>query len=117
MKFPSGALASCVTTYGFSMPGYYRVYGAKGWLEVKSFGYSGLHLRASYKNDAAPSDAPAITLDEPNKEQDPKQFERQVEHFSDCILHDRVPGTPGEEGLRDMLHMLAIYKAAGIVTL
>ena len=117
MKFPSGALASCVTTYGSNMPGFYRVHGSKGWLEMQGFGYSGLRLRASYKNDAAPADAPAITLDEPNKEPDPKQFERQVDHFSDCILNDRVPQTPGEEGLRDMQHMQAIYKAAGMVAL
>jgi predicted dehydrogenase len=116
MKFPSGALASWVTTYGSNAPGYYRVHGSKGWLEMQGFGYWGLRLRANDKSDAA-ADAPAITLDEPNKEQDPKQFEHQVEHFSDCILNDRVPGTPGEEGLRNMRHMQAIYKAAGMVTL
>ncbi len=114
MKFPSGALASCVTTYGSNMPGFYRVHGSKGWLEVQNFGYDGLRLRANYRGEA---DAHSTTLDEPNKEQDPKQFERQVEHFSDCILNDRVPGTPGEEGLRDMQYMKAIYKAAGMSTL
>jgi predicted dehydrogenase len=33
MKFSSGVLASCCTTYGANMPGFYRVYGSKGWLE------------------------------------------------------------------------------------
>src|SRR6201985_919612 len=39
MKFPSGVLASCCTTYGASMPGYYKVYGSLGRLEVGTFGY------------------------------------------------------------------------------
>ena len=36
MKFPSGILASCNTTYGANMEGCYRVHGSKGWLEVDS---------------------------------------------------------------------------------
>src|SRR5579863_9223105 len=34
MKFPSGIVASCTTTYGANMAGYFRVYGSKGWLQV-----------------------------------------------------------------------------------
>src|SRR5580704_3499613 len=45
MKFPSGILTSCVTTYGASMDGYYRVYGSKGVLNVQNaFPYQGQHL-------------------------------------------------------------------------
>jgi predicted dehydrogenase len=119
MKFPSGALASCATTYGASMPGFYRVYGTKGWLEVGGFGYSGLHLRASFQDDNpdAPADAPPIVLDEVNPEPDPKQFVREADHFTECILTGRPPKTPGEEGLRDMRYMQQIYRAAGVVTL
>jgi predicted dehydrogenase len=112
MKFPSGAMASCNTTYGASMPGFYRVYGSKGWLEVDGFSYQNLRLRANYKS--ADPNAPAITLDELNPERDPKQFVRQADHFSECILEDRVPKTPGEEGLRDMSYMQQIYRAAGV---
>jgi len=42
-----------------------------------------------------------------------KQFVREADHFSDCILHDKQPGTPGEEGLLDMKYIAAIYRAAG----
>lgn len=111
MKFPSGAVASCITTYGASMPGYYKVFGTKGSLEVDSFGYQGLHLTASYKNDR---NAPTTTIDEKNPEPDPKQFARQIDHFSRCILENRTPDTAGEEGLKDMQHIQSIYKAAGI---
>jgi predicted dehydrogenase len=49
MKFPSGIVASCNTTYGANMEGFYRVHGSKGWLEVDSaFVYEGLRLHADY---------------------------------------------------------------------
>jgi predicted dehydrogenase len=115
MKFPSGAMASCNTTYGAGMPGFYRVYGSKGWLEVDVFSYQNLHLRATYKS--AEPNAPPITLDELNPEKDPMQFTRQADHFTECILQNRVPKTPGEEGLRDMRYMQQIYRAAGVTAL
>jgi predicted dehydrogenase len=111
MKFPSGTVASCTTTYGASMPGYYKVFGSKGWLEVDEFGYQGLHLTANYRSDR---NTPPTKIDEKNPEPDPKQFVRQIDHFSRCILENRTPDTPGEEGLKDMQHIQSIYKAAGI---
>ncbi len=112
-QFPSGALASCSTTYGASMPGFYRVYGSKGWLEVGSFGYEGLRLQAEFREKGAPP----IKLDELNTERDPKQFTREADHFTECILQNRTPDTPGEEGLRDMQYMKEIYRAAGVTNL
>ena len=114
-QFPSGVLASCVTTYGASMPGMYRVYGSKGWLQVGSFGYEGLRLEAEYRSDV--KGAAAIKLDELNTERDPKQFTREADHFTECILQNKTPGTPGEEGLRDMRYMKEIYRAAGVMNL
>jgi predicted dehydrogenase len=112
-KFPSGVLASCCTTYGANMRSYYRVYGSKGWLEVGSFGYEGLRLQASYGERGTP---PTV-LDEQNTERDPKQFTRETDHFTECILQNKTPKTSGEEGLRDMECMQRIYKAAGVVAL
>ncbi|MEO6911886.1 MAG: Gfo/Idh/MocA family oxidoreductase [Edaphobacter sp.] len=115
MKFPSGILANCSTTYGASMRGYYRVYGSRGWLEVGSFGYQGLRLQANYTSGKRGS--PATVLDELNQERDPMQFTRETDHFTECILQNKTPKTPGEGGLRDMQGMQRIYKAAGIVAL
>jgi predicted dehydrogenase len=112
MRFPSGILASCVTTYGASMQSYYKVFGTKGWMEVGSFGYQGIRLQASYT--AGGRGTPTANVDETNPELDPKQFERQADHFTECILENKTPKTPGEEGLRDMQHIQSIYKAAGI---
>ena len=50
MKFPSGAMASCNTSYGARHAGLsISVYGSKGWLEVNVFSYEDLHLRANYQ--------------------------------------------------------------------
>ena len=53
MRFPSGIVASCNTTYGASMDGYYRVHGSKGVINVENaFPYQGQHLTASLKGGA-----------------------------------------------------------------
>ncbi len=112
MKFPSGILASCNTTYGANMDGFYRVHGAKGWLELSpAFSYEGLHLKAEYGGGKG---APPTYLDEPNPDRDPIQFQREADHFSQCIVQNRTPRTPGEEGLRDMQCIQTIYRSCGL---
>jgi predicted dehydrogenase len=106
MKFPSGIVASCNTTYGANMTGYYRVYGSRGWLDANpAFYYDGLRLRAEF---------PGTQLDELNPARDPSHFVLQAEHFSHCIQNGLEPKTPGEEGLRDMRYITEIYRSAGI---
>ena len=106
MKFHSGIVASCNTTYGAPMEGYYRVHGAKGWLEVdQAFVYEGLRLRADFSG---------TQLDEPNPARDPSQFQAEAEHFSHCVQNNLEPQSPGEEGLRDMKLITEIYRSAGI---
>jgi len=34
MKFPSGIVAACNTTYGASMNGFFHVHGSKGWINA-----------------------------------------------------------------------------------
>jgi predicted dehydrogenase len=111
MSFPSGAVASCSTTYGANMGSYYKVFGSKGSLEVVPFNYEGLHLQARYRTGQG---GPFTTIDETNPERDPMHFVRQVDHFSSCIVENRTPDTPGEEGLKDMQHIQSIYNAAGL---
>jgi predicted dehydrogenase len=105
MRFPSGIVASCNTTYGAQMSGYFKVHGSKGWIEASpAFDYEGLHLRAKEGQ---------TFLDEPNAARDPSQFQAEAEHFSHCVQNGVEPKTPGEEGLRDMRSIAEIYSAAG----
>jgi predicted dehydrogenase len=106
MRFPSGIVASCATTYGANMAGYFKVYGSKGWLQVdQAFVYEGLHLHAQLGHD---------TLDEPNPARDPSQFQAEAEHFSHCVQNNLQPQSPGEEGLKDLGYIADIYRSAGI---
>jgi predicted dehydrogenase len=102
MTFPSGALASCNSTYGANMSGFYRVHGSKGVLNVdNAFVYEGLHLRAEI-NGSEP-----IVMDSPSP--DPAHFLAEAEHFAECIQQDKPNRASGEEGLRDMELIKRIY--------
>jgi len=106
MRFPSGILASCNTTYGSDLTGYFRVHGSKGMVEAQpAFNYDGNSLRADFDGK---------TIDEPNPAKDPYQFTPQAEHFSHCVQNNLEPKTPGEEGLRDIKYIAEIYRSAGI---
>jgi len=106
MRFPSGIVASCTTTYGANMPGYFHVYGSKGWLRVdNAFVYEGLHLTAEYGG---------TKIDELNPARDPSHFVAEAGHFSHCVQNNLQPQSPGEEGLKDMGYITQIYKSAGI---
>jgi predicted dehydrogenase len=105
-KFPSGALSTGSSTYGAQMPGYFKVFGSKGTMAMEpGFNYDGMRLRVN---------APGVNIDEANPEKDPTQFTREADHFSECVLEDKRPRSPGEEGLRDMKYIFEIYGAAGV---
>ena len=106
MRFPSGVVASCNTTYGASMEGFVRVHGTKGVLHMEpAFAYEGIHLKADLKGQAA--------INEPASYKDPAQFAREADYFAECVFGDKEPKSNGEEGLRDMRYMTEIYKSAG----
>ena len=102
MEFPSGIVASCNSTYGGSMPGYFRVHGSKGVLHVENaFSYDGLELRADVYGE------PSIVMSSP--ERDPSHFVAEADHFAECIQQNKQSSAPGEEGLRDMELITQIY--------
>src|SRR5271156_7139611 len=71
MKFPSGAVASCSTTYGGSMEGFYKVHGSRGSLYGEpAFSYQGLRLTGQFAN---PGGGKPVMLDEANPSKDPSQ--------------------------------------------
>jgi len=106
MSFPSGALASCTCTYGNLMLGYFRVRGSRGTIMMEpAFNYDKLHLSANFEGGQTVDFAP----DDP----DPMQFQREADHMADCIMQNKEPRTPGQEGLRDMDLIARIYRSCG----
>jgi predicted dehydrogenase len=99
MKFPSGIIASCTSTYGFNGLSHYKAYADKGWFELApAYGYGGIQGKRS--------DDQVINLDSGD------QFATEMDNFAECILKNQPTTVPGEEGLRDVKIMMAIYEAA-----
>ena len=106
MRFPSGVMASCLTSYGSNFIGNLaRVVGSKGTLEISpAYSYTGLHV-VGESETAGNTD---ITIPDPN----PRQFAREADHLAECIFENKQPKTPGEEGLRDLKIITAIYQSS-----
>lgn len=109
MKFPSGIIGSCASSYGASGPALMRINCEKGYLELGNcFTYDGIHLKGQIGSGST-----ARQIEDNGTGKRPFQFTLEADHFSDCIRNNREADTPGEEGLKDMLAMEAIYKSAG----
>jgi predicted dehydrogenase len=54
----------------------------------------------------------APPIDDLSADKDPSQFLREADHFAECIRQNKEPKTPGEEGLKDMKLMMALYRSA-----
>jgi predicted dehydrogenase len=102
LRFPSGALASCASSYSTGL-NHFRANCSKGWAEVDpGLSYGGVKFR--YNDRSGPTKEPEL----------PKidQFATEMDAFAECVMNDKEPRTPGEEGLKDLLVMEAIYEAA-----
>ena len=99
MKFPGGVVAHCDTTCGFDGLNRFTGYARDGWFRLEpAFSYHGLRGRRS--------DRMEINLP------DIDQFAAEMDDFAQCILDNQPTKVPGEEGLRDVKIMMAIYEAA-----
>ena len=105
MKFPSNTIASSGSSYGYFAPAFLSIDGTRGnlWVEP-AFGYNGLQFHGTTIHGPVHEVSPNHL---------PYQFTAEADHFADCIRHNLEQDTPGEEGLKDMLAMEAIYRAAG----
>jgi predicted dehydrogenase len=105
MKFPSGAIGTAGSSYGMNGPCTLTIDGTIGYLQVQpAFFYSGLKFTGVTKSGPVSEASPGVGV---------YQFVYEADHFADCIRNNKEPNTPGEEGLKDMVAMEAIYKAAG----
>jgi predicted dehydrogenase len=95
-------LGNFSTSYGYSPQGRIRFIADQGWFELEpSMNYTGLRMRGHRDNRTE-----EISL--PQRD----HFALEMDHFADCVMSNKTPQTPGEEGLRDMKIMLAIYESA-----
>jgi predicted dehydrogenase len=102
MKFPSGILSTCSTSYTYANQNRYRVVGTEGWFEAEP---------GTAYNDNRMYVSRGWQVQERKIEQ-VNQFAAEMDHFAECILQNKQPLTPGEEGLADLRVIDAIYESA-----
>jgi predicted dehydrogenase len=101
LTFPSGAIATCDCSFGIAVSRRLRVEGSKGLLDLDpAFAYTGLKLKVHKDGQVRDYELGSVN-----------HFAAEMEHFSDCVLNDKAPRTPGEEGLADMVVIAAIEEA------
>jgi glucose-fructose oxidoreductase len=101
LRFPSGILANCGSSYGGGV-NRHRVIKPRGAAELEpASSYTGLRMRV-FRGGA---------IEERNLPQR-DHFASEMDHFAECILKNTEPLTPGEEGLKDLKVITAIYEAA-----
>ena len=107
LGFPSGTVVNAATSYSVHEARRYRCLADKGgWFGLDpAFAYNGLQIELSEVRDGKTwKDHPEV----PEK----KQFALEMDHMADCIMNNKQPYTPGEEGLQDQKLMEAIYQSA-----
>ena len=106
LKFPSGVIANCASSYSAHEHRNIRIFGASGSAEIENaFAYSGQKLRTMHL-DGKIETMSELSLPQKN------QFSLEIDHMAKCVRADIQPRTPGEEGLQDQIIMAAIYDAA-----
>jgi predicted dehydrogenase len=101
LRFPSGVLANCTSDYSSAYRSHFRAIAVKGFFELDpAMSYTGQRMHISRNGEW---EEPSI--------QPKDHFAAEMDHMSQCVMEDKTPLTPGEEGLRDLKIMTAIYEA------
>ena len=102
LRFPSGVIANCSSSYSYFHQSHYRVMGTEARLEMDpATWYSGNRMWIERGNKIE-----QIELQEAD------HFALEMDHMSDSVMQNKEPLTPGEEGLRDLTIIEAVYEAA-----
>jgi predicted dehydrogenase len=106
LRFPDGLIANCAASYGAHESKDLRMRLEGGWVDVENaFAYEGQSMRIARRQEQAEG-IQALRLGRKN------QFSAEIDHMAECVLQDRQPRTPGEEGLQDHRIMAALYESA-----
>ena len=106
LRFPSGFIASCSTSYASHKSQMFRLNGSDAWAEMNpAYAYNGIKLRISR---VVEGNEQTSELQSDGKD----QFAAELDHFAQCIQQNKDVHTPGEEGLQDQRIMEAIYESA-----
>lgn len=106
LRFPSNFMAQCLTSYGARDDKSQKLNFARATLDMpNAYRYRGQQMFVA-QNVGELDERQQVIISPKN------QFAEEIDHMADCILADRRPRTPGEEGLQDHVVMEAIYESA-----
>jgi predicted dehydrogenase len=98
-RFPGGTVTQCGASFAAASTGYVRAIGERGGFTLDpAFNYGGIR---GQRSDGRPFDFPDID-----------QFAAEMDDFARCIQEDQPSIVAGEEGLRDVRILMAIYQSA-----
>ena len=97
MRFPSGVLAYCSTSYNFNGLNRFRAFGENGWF--------GMDPAYSYNDNRLETSQGAVELPQGD------QFAAEMDAFARNIQENRPSRVSGEEGLKDLVAIEAIYRS------
>jgi predicted dehydrogenase len=103
LEFPSGVIGSCMSMYSANQ-NHILLMGDKGRIELEpGTSYSGnrLWVGRGRENEITAPPGPGAT-----------QWAGQLDHMAQCIMQNKESIVPGEEGLRDIRIIEAIYQSA-----
>jgi len=106
LRFPSNTFANCFCSYGGRDDKHQRLNLETAAADMpNAYQYEGQRLVLNRREgDATANDE--LVLHPKN------QFAAEIDHMADCVINDRRPYTPGEEGVQDHKLMEAIYRSA-----
>ena len=106
LRFPSGVVATGTTSYGMHSAQTMSVHTERGRIDLENaFSYEGQRLKIGRRDGKAESVAE-------RRMGAKNQFALELDHMAACILDNKRPRTPGEEGLQDHIILAAMYEAA-----
>jgi predicted dehydrogenase len=107
LHFTSGAMLNATCSYGVHQSRRYRCYADNGgWFGLDpAFAYNKLQIEASQAQGK-------LEVRQKPQPEDKQQFALEIDHMSECIMQNKTPFTPGEEGLQDHKIMEDIYESA-----
>jgi len=102
LEFPSGVIGSCMSMYSANQ-NHILLMGDKGRIDLEpGTRYDGnkLWIGQDRSTQINPPPGPGLT-----------QWAAQLDHLSQCVIHNREPIVAGEEGLRDIRIIEAVYRS------
>jgi len=100
LKFPSGVLASCVSSYGTSL-NRFCVHAEQGSFELRpALSYRGIQMNVMKQGKVEPREFPAVD-----------HFAALMDDFATCAKTGKPSRTDGTDGLNDLRVIEAVYES------